>query len=238
MEPTDEGKAMITTALDSPARSRRLALDGGTIAAFSGAAVAFNLGGSLHPNDSGMGDKVAQLHHMLLASTWYPAHLGLLVSFGLFTVAFLRLPGRLEMAPASRRLVRVMAVVSALTTAAMVPHLLAPLGADSLADGQSNALSVFMTIDETLVDAPWALGVALLALVAGVAGDLGNRVTAVAGVVGGISFAAAAVSIPFTDALDGLFAVGGMGITIWALSVAGVGAWRRRQTGMAPAELN
>jgi hypothetical protein len=127
-----------------------------------------------------------------------------------------------------------MAVVSALTTIAMVPHVLAPLGADSIADGHPNAFSVFMTIDETLVNAPWALGVALLALVAGVTNDLGNRWTAVAGMVGGVSFAAAAVAIPFTDALDGLFAVGGTGITLWALSVAGVGAWRRR-TGIAPA---
>ena len=226
MEPYDEGKAIMTTTFNSTTRSRRLALDLGTITAFAGAAVAFNIGGTLHPDDSG-------LHAMLLNSTWYPAHLGLLASFGLFTVAFLCLPGRLEPAPATRRLVRVMAVVSALTTIAMVPHLLAPLGADSIAEGRSNALSVFMTIDETLVDAPWALGIALLALVAGVAGDLGNRLTAVAGVVGGVSFAAAAASIPFTDALDGLFVVGGMGITIWALSVAGIGAWRRRQTSMA-----
>jgi hypothetical protein len=128
-----------------------------------------------------------------------------------------------------------MAVISTLTTAAMVPHLLAPLGADSLADGRSNALSVFMTIDETLAAAPWALGVALLALMAGVAGDLGNRVTAVVGVVGGVSFAAAAVTIPFTDALDELFPVGGMGITLWALGVAAVGAWRRRRTSLQPA---
>jgi hypothetical protein len=219
---------MITT-LDSTARSRRLALDGWTIAVLAGAAVTFNLGGALHPNDSGTGTKVDQLHQMLLQSSWYASHLGLLASFGLFTVAFLRLPGRLDLAPVTRRIVRVMAVVSALTTAAMVPHLLAPLGADSIADGQSSALSVFMTIDETLADAPWALGIALLAVIAGVTGNLGNRVTAVLGAVGGASFAAAAVTIPFTDALDGLFAVGGMGVTLWALGVVAVGAWRRRQ---------
>ena len=218
----------MTTTLDSTARSRRLALDGGTMAALLGAAVAFNVGGGLHPNDGAAGDKVAQLHHMLLHSAWYPSHLALLTSFALFTVAFARLPGRLELAPVTRRIVRVMVVISTLTTAAMIPHLLAPLGADSLADGRSNALSVFMTIDETLANAPWALGVALLALMAGVAGDLGNRVTAVLGVIGGVSFAAAAATIPFTDALDGLFAVGGMGITLWALGVAAVGAWRRR----------
>lgn len=235
MEPSDEGKDIMTTTLDSPARSRRLALDSGTIAALAGAAVAFSVGGALHPNDSGTGDKVAQLHDMLLQSTWYTSHLGLLASFGLFTVAFLRLPGRLELAPVTRRIVRVMTVVSALTTAAMVPHLLAPLGADSIVDGRSNALSVFMNIDETLADAPWALGVALLALVAGVAGHLGNRVTAIVGVVGGVSFAAAAVTIPFTDALDELFPVGGMGVTLWALGVVAVGAWRRWQTGLPPA---
>jgi hypothetical protein len=221
----------MTTKLDSPARSRRVALDGGTISALVGAAVAFNLGGALHPNDNSTGNKVAQLHDMLVHSTWYPSHLGLLASFGLFTVAFLRLRSRHELAPLTRRTVRVMAVVSALTTVAMVPHLLAPLGADSIADGQANALSVFMTIDETLANAPWALGVALLALVAGVAGDLGNRITAVAGVIGGLSFAAAALTIPFTDALDGLFPVGGMGVTLWAIGLASVGAWRRRQTG-------
>ncbi|MFC7496384.1 MULTISPECIES: hypothetical protein [unclassified Nocardioides] len=218
----------MTTALDSSARSRRVALDVGTIAALVGAAVAFNLGGALHPNDNGSGNKVAQLHDMLLDSTWYPSHLGLLASFGLFTVAFLRLRGRLDLTPVTLRTVRVMTVLSALTTALMVPHLLAPLGADSIADGESNALSVFMTIDETLANAPWALGIALLALVAGRTGDLGNRVTAVLGAVGGVSFASAALTIPFTDALDGLFAVGGTGITLWALGVAFAGAWRRR----------
>ncbi len=228
MEFSDEGKVIMATTLDDPVRLSRLVLDGGTMAALAGAAVTFNVGGALHPNDSGTGDKVAQLHDMLLSSTWYPSHLGLLASFGLFTVALLRLRGRLELAPVTRRIVRVMAVVSALTTAAMVPHLLAPLGAESIADGRPNALSVLMTLLETLAAAPWALGVALLALVAGVAGDLGNRVTAVAGVVGGVSFAAAAATIPFTDALDGLFPVGGMGITLWALGVVAVGAWRRR----------
>jgi hypothetical protein len=217
----------MTTRLDPLARTCPVVLDGGTISALVGAAVAFNIGGALHPDDSGSGGKVAQLHDMLLRGTWYPSHVGLLASFALFTVCFQRLGGRLELAPATRRTVRVVAVISALTTVAMVPHLLAPLGASSIADGQSNALSVFMTIDETLANAPWALGVASLAVIAGVAGDLGNRVTAVAGVVGGVSFAAAAITIPFTDALDGLFPVGGMGITLWALGVAGVGAWRR-----------
>jgi len=219
---------MTTTTLDSPVRSRPLALDRGTLAYLTAAAVAFNVGGALHPNDDGTGNKVAQLHDMLLRPTWYPSHLGLLVSFGLFTAAFVRMPRRLDLAPLTRRTIRVMAVVSALTTAAMVPHLLAALGADSIADGRSNALSVFMTLDETLADAPWALGIALLALVAGVTKDLGNRMTAVIGVVGGLSFAAAAVTIPFTDTLDRLFAVGGTGITLWTLTVVAVGAWRRR----------
>ena len=120
-----------------------------------------------------------------------------------------------------------MAVVSALTTVAFVPHLLAPLGADSIADGQPNALTVVMTVGETLANAPWALGVAVLALVAGVVGDLGNRMTALVGVIGGVSFAAAAVTIPFIDALDGLFPVGGAGVTLWALGVAVAGVWRR-----------
>lgn len=227
VEPSDEGKDMTTTT-PNLARLRRLPLDGGAMAALAAAALAFNLGGALHPNDGGQGGKVDQLHDMLLHGTWYASHLSLLASFSLFTVAFPWLQRRRVLAPGTRRTVRVIAVVSAVTTVAMVPHLLAPLGADSLANGQLNALSSFMTIDETLADAPWALGVATLALVAGVGGDLGNRVTAVAGVVGGVSFAAAAVTIPFTDALDGLFAVGGMGITLWGLGVVAASAWRWR----------
>jgi hypothetical protein len=218
----------MTTTLDSSTRRRRSALTGASGTALVAAAVAFNLGGALHPNDSGTGDKVAQLHDMLVRDTWYASHAFLLASFGLFTVVFLLLRGRPELGPATRRLVRVMTLVSALTTVLMGPHLLAPLGADSIADGRANALSVFMTIDETLADAPWALGIALLALVGGVAGDLGNRVTALFGVVGGIGFAAAAVTIPFTDTFDGLFPVGGMGITLWALGLVAVAAWRRR----------
>ena len=81
----------MSTTLDSPARSRCVVLDGATIVALVGAAVAFNLGGALHPNGSGTGGKVAQLHDMLLRSSWYPSHLGLLVSFGLFTVFSVRL---------------------------------------------------------------------------------------------------------------------------------------------------
>lgn len=218
----------MTTTQPAPVCSRGPALDTGTVAALVGAAVAFNIGGALHPNDPGTGNKVTQLHAMLLDSTWYPAHVGLLVSFALFAVAFGRLRGRADLSSSSLRVLRVMTVVSTLTALAMVPHLLAPLGADSIADGRANALSAFMTLDETLADAPWALGIVVLAVVAGAAGDLGNRVTAVLGLVGGVCFAAAAVTIPFTDALDALFAVGGMGITLWAVAVATTGVWRRR----------
>ena len=222
----------MTSTLDARTQHRRPALDGPTSVVLVGAAVTFNIGGALHPDDTGTGSKVAQLHDLLIQGAWWPSHLALLTSFALFTVAFVRLAGRHDlMTSGPRRTVRVMAVVSALTTVAMVPHLFAPLGADSIADGRPNLLSAFMTIDETLADAPWAIGIAVLALVAGVPGDLGNRVTAVVGIVGGVSFAAAAVTIPFTDALDGLFAVGGSGITLWTLAVVIVGAWRRRRDG-------
>ena len=221
----------MTSTLDPLVRTRRPALDVVTAATFVAAAVAFNLGGALHPNDDGTGNKVVQLHDMIQRGVWWPAHAALLASFALFTVALARLRRRADLTDRVHTAVRVMVVVSALTTLAMVPHLLAPLGADSIADGRTHPLSVFMTIDETLADAPWALGIAVLAVVAGVAGDLGNRLTALVGVVGGVGFAAAAVTIPFTDALDGLFPVGGAGITLWALAVALVGWWRRRTPG-------
>lgn len=217
----------MSDTLHSPGQSRHRTLDAGTAVTLASAAVAFNVGGALHPNDGGASNKVTQLHDMLLQGAWWPSHLGLLASFGLFALGFLRLQRRAELAPTTRRIVRVMALVSLLTTAAMIPHLLAPLGADTIADGESSALSMFMAVDETLVNAPWAFGIALLAAVGGITSSLGNRVTAVLGMVGGASFAIAAISIPFTDALDTLFAVGGMGITLWTLGVVGVGMWQR-----------
>jgi len=214
--------------LDAPPVTQRFTLNAVTAAALLAAALAFNLGGALHPNDAGVGNKVDQLHDMLLRDAWWPSHLGLLVSFALFTVAFLRLGQDRQLPATVRRVIRAMAWISALTTAAMVPHLLAPLGAHSIADGESNALSVFMTVNETLANAPWALGLAVLALASGRPGVLGNQATAVIGMIGGISFATAAVTIPFTDALDALFAVGGMGITLWTFAVVAVGLHRRR----------
>jgi len=66
----------------------------------------------------------------------------------------------------------------------------------------------------------------VLAVVAGSTHDLGNEVTAVVGLVGGVCFALAAVTNPSTDTLDPLFAVGGAGITLWALAVAAIGRLR------------
>ena len=214
------------TPSDSTTRGR---LDAATAALFVGAAIAFNAGGALHPNDDGHGDQVEQLHSMLLQSTWYPSHLLLLLSFGLFTVALHRVRRTVGVSSQTSAMLRWIVPLSALTTVLMVPHALAAMGASSLADGRSNALSAFMTVDETLADAPWALAIAVLALVAGAAHDLGNRITAVLGVVGGASFALAAVTIPFADTFDTLFAVGGAGITLWALAVAAVGVRRHRQ---------
>ena len=219
----------MTSTLSTPESATRGRLDTTTTLLFLGAAVAFNAGGAMHPNDDGHGDKIEQLHSMLLKGTWYPSHLLLLVSFALFTVALHRVRRTEAPSPATASLLRWIVPLSALTTLLMVPHVLAALGASSLADGQSNALSAFMTVDETLADAPWALAIAVLALVAGAAHDLGNRITAVLGVVGGFCFALAAVTIPFTDTLDALFAVGGGGITLWAIGVALVGFLRRRR---------
>ena len=218
----------MTSTLSTPGSDTRRRLESTTAALVVAAAIAFNAGGAMHPNDDGHGDKIEQLHSMLLQGTWYPSHLLLLVSFALFTVALHRVRRAGGLSSATASLLRWIVPLSAVTTALMVPHALAATGASSLADGRSNALSAFMTVDETLADAPWALAIAVLALVAGAAHDLGNKITAVIGVVGGTCFALAAVTIPFSDVFDALFAVGGAGITLWALGVAVVGV-RRRQ---------
>ena len=48
---------------------------------------AFFVGGVTHPRDGGNGNKVQQLHDMLVDSSWYPSHAALLAAMALFACA-------------------------------------------------------------------------------------------------------------------------------------------------------
>ena len=187
--------------------------------------VAFFVGGVTHPSDSGAGDKVQQLHEMLVDPSWYPSHAMLLLAMGLFAVGFHAMRERGDLTPGVARLLKIAFVITCVATVAMAVHLFAAVDADSLADGQESLVSRVQTINETVVDATWGLAIAAVSLVGGLARRVGNRFTIPFGVVGGLAFALASGTIAYTDTFDSLFKLGSL-ISIWAILV-GVTTMRR-----------
>jgi hypothetical protein len=191
--------------------------------------LAFIAGGATHPSDNGQGNKVVQLHDMLVDGAWYPAHGLLLASMVLFAAGIVGLRGRAHPDSATARTLRVVAVVAVVGVVGMTVHLFEAVNADSLADGQANVYSVLQTLNEILVDATWGLALAALAVVGGITGTLGNRVTLVLGLVGGGCFTLASATIPFTDRFDAVFPVASL-LGLWAV-VVGVIELRRPDRG-------
>jgi hypothetical protein len=187
--------------------------------------VAFFIGGITHPSDSGHGNKVRQLHDMLVSSSWYPSHAMLLAAMALFAAAVIAFRRQRDLTPRVERLLTVVLVISCNAMVNMTVHLLAALGADSLTDGKQSLLSRVQAVNET-VDALWGLAIAALAVVGGWTRSVGNRVTMLFGLVGGLAFALASATIPYTDTFDPLFKIGSL-IAIWAVLV-GVDAARQR----------
>lgn len=179
----------------------------------------FNVYGPMHPGDSGHGNKVEQLHEMVVDAAWYPAHLvGLLAVFG-FAVGAWALRRR---GPSGvRRLNRVVWIVAAVAVPAMAVHALTAAGAGSIAGGEANLIYYVAVVNEAFVSAAWALAFAALAVVGGLTRTVGNVVTAALGLVGGGVLGVVYATIPFTDALDPLFPVGGL-LGLWAVVI---GVW-------------
>lgn len=117
------------------------------------------------------------------------------------------------------RLVRFVFVIACIATVSMTVHLLAPLGAASVADGKQSLLVRVQTLNE-IVDAAWALSLVALAVAGGLTRTVGNRLTLPFGLVGGLAFALGSATIPFTDTFDPLFKVGSLP-SVWAIA-AGV----------------
>jgi hypothetical protein len=187
--------------------------------------ITFIAGGASHPKDTGTGNKVDQLHDMLVDGAWYPSHVLLVASMVLFAVGVLALRRRNDLAEPVARIVRLVGIVAVIAVVGMTVHLFEALGADTLADGDANAYSLLQTANEILVDAVWGVAMAVLAIVGGITGVVGNRLTMMLGAVGGLCFALASATIPFTDLFDGLFPVATL-LGLWAVAV-GVLALRR-----------
>jgi hypothetical protein len=180
--------------------------------------VAFFVGGVTHPRDGGKGNKVQQLHDMLVDSSWYPSHTVLLAAMALFTAGLLAVRHRHDLTPGMERLLKFVFVIACVATVAMAVHLFAALDAKSLAGGKQTLISRVQTVNETIVDATWGLAVATLAVAGGLTRCVGNRITIAFGLVGGLAFALASATIPFTDTFDSFFKVGSL-LSIWAILV-------------------
>ncbi|HWJ82133.1 MAG TPA: hypothetical protein VNS55_07845 [Nocardioides sp.] len=180
--------------------------------------VGFFAGGGLHPKDDGHGDKLAQLHSMLVDPAWYPAHVVLLVGMTGFAAGIVALRWRGGQPRHLERLLAVAAPVAVVAALGAVVHLFAATQATAIEDGSSTWLVHLFTGVETVVNPVWGVTIAALAAVGATAG-IGNRVVAPLGVVGGLAYALAVATIAFTDTFDVLFPVGSL-LGLWAVAVA------------------
>ncbi|MDG6101855.1 hypothetical protein Daura_37655 [Dactylosporangium aurantiacum] len=215
---------MSTPVMTGPSTTTRPELATGACLVVGG--IAFIAGGATHPGDSGEGSKVQQLHEMLVQPSWYPSHALLLAAIALFTAGFFLVSRRPGLPARMRAVTRAVAWVGVLATAGMTAHLFAALEADALAGGEPTTVSTVQTWNETVVDSLWALSIAVLAVAGGLTRTVGNRLTLVLGLVGGVAFGLASATIAFTDRFDGLFPAGSL-IGIWAAAVGVLTVVRR-----------
>ncbi|WP_432871954.1 hypothetical protein [Microbispora rosea] len=214
---------MSTPVTTRPSTSSRLNRVSGICLVLGG--ITFVAGGATHPGDSGEGDKVQQLHEMLVQPSWYPSHALLLLSMGLFTAGIFAISRR-DLGRSMAAATKVIAGIGVLATVGMAAHLFAALEADSLAAGQPTTVSTMQTWNETIVDTLWALSIVVLAVAGGLTRTVGNRVTLALGLVGGLAYALASATIAFTDRFDPLFPVGSL-IGVWAAAVGVVAMTRK-----------
>ena len=190
-------------------------------------------GGSIHPSDDPPGLSVKE--HLLLLfedSSWYSSHALLLVAMVLIAAALVALVKGRALAGVARahRVARIAAGAAALAALDMVLHLVVATDADRIAAGQSTPLTDVHVVAETVTVPVFGLSVAALAVVGAWTRTLGNPVTAVFGVLGGVAYALAGATFLFTDALNFLFPVS-TGIALWAIGVgAGLLARSRAET--------
>lgn len=197
--------------------------------------VLFFVGGPMHPREDPPGvsrDEVLRL--MYVDPAWYPAHALLLVGMLLIAACLVELVrGRtLAAAPRAQTVAAIAAFAASLATFGMVLHLAAAHDAARIAAHQSTPIADAQAIVETLAVPAFGFSIAALAVIGALTRTLGNRVTAVFAVVGGIGYAIAGGTIMFTDRLDFLFPAAS-GIGLWAAAAA-IGLLRGSRAGSRP----
>lgn len=180
--------------------------------------VAFVAGGATHPVDSGAGSKVSQLHDMLVDSMWYPSHALLLAAVGCFAAGILAIRRRGDLESRTAKVTDVVSVIAVVATLGMTLHLFAATEAEAIAGGDTTFMYHLNVWNETIVNPLWGLGIAALAVAGGLTRTLGNPITLVLGLTGGLAFALASATIAFTDRFDALFPVASL-LGLWGVVV-------------------
>lgn len=193
--------------------------------------VVFFVGGSLHPKQDPAGVSPKEhLRIMFLDPAWYPAHALLLIGVLLIAAslgAVVR-AGTLAAVPHAQATGIIAAVAAASATLGAVLHLLSALDADRIAAHQPTPLTDVMGVVETITTPAFGFSVAALAVIGPLTRSLGDRLTAIFGVAGGVGYGLAGGTILFTDRLDFLFPTAA-GIGIWTVA-AGIWMLRRSRT--------
>lgn len=211
-----------TTTTATPAPPQRRDLISG-IALIAGAAF-FLPSGLLHP-EPGPGTALQQIHDMVTDPRWIPSAALTLAAFVCFTLAFARLSTTTDQLA---RVLRWGALTSAAVAVGQVVYLFGGVGAEPLAGDEGNWFSAVMFVTHLLVNPLWGLAVAAIALVGGLSGRLGGRVSLVAGALGGLSWTVSMLTAPYLDIDDILFPLAGTLLTGWTLAI-GVMLLRRER---------
>jgi hypothetical protein len=158
------------------------------------------VGAIIHPHAPDAQNMAEVAYTQTGQAAWWPAHVFLVLSYVAFA-AFLFGVSRTDGLPYPVvRVLNIALPLACLCVAAMVVHLLLPLGRDSVA--KSNEGWAFWAKDVAeSADAVWAMVVAAVAWSLGRAGVVGNRLTASLGLAGALGFAAFSIAVPLTGVL-------------------------------------
>jgi hypothetical protein len=191
--------------------------------------VVFFAGGGMHPHEDP--PDVTLKQHLLVMFRdpgWYPAHLVILAGMAITALGLVALVrgGGLDGVPRVRRVAVVAAAAACVSTPAMLLHLVAAVDADRIAAHRATPITDVTLVIETVTTPFFGLAMAALAVVGAATRTLGNPVTALICVLGGVGFALAGSTFLVTDLFDPLFPAAS-GIAVWT-AAAGAGLLLRR----------
>lgn len=192
--------------------------------------VVFFAGGPMHPKQDPPGVSVKEHMRVMFEDPgWYSAHTVLLIGTAIIAAALVALARSRSFAaiPRAHSATVIAAVATSVAAAGTLLHLVAASEADAIGAGRSAPITDLQLIVETITVPAFGFSIAALAVIGAMTRTLGNPLTAVLGVAGGVGYGLAGATLLFTDALNFLFPTAGA-IALWAIA-AGIGLLLRRR---------